>query len=89
MQHSCSSTPRVEIPALRLDDFTMHQTLKNFINGEFITPSGPGRLDIVNPTNGEVVAQAPVSGQEDVDAAMSSARAAFRTWQHVPRASDS
>jgi betaine-aldehyde dehydrogenase len=66
-----------------LDDFNMHQTLQNFINGEFVTPAGTGRLDIINPTNGDVVAQSPISVQADVDAAMAAAKDAFRTWKHV------
>jgi aldehyde dehydrogenase (NAD+) len=59
------------------------QTLQNFIGGEFVTPVGTELLDIVNPTNGEVVAQAPVSVKADVDAAMAAAEAAFDTWKHV------
>ncbi|MEO8283388.1 MAG: aldehyde dehydrogenase family protein, partial [Pseudarthrobacter sp.] len=61
----------------------MVQTLQNFINGEFVTPAGTTLLDIVNPTNGEVVAKAPVSVQADVDAAMTAATDAFRSWKHV------
>lgn len=61
----------------------MPQTLKNFINGEFVTPAGTGLLDIVNPTNGEVVAHAPISVQADVDAAMAAAQDAFKTWKHA------
>ncbi|MFP5311547.1 MAG: aldehyde dehydrogenase family protein, partial [Actinomycetes bacterium] len=61
----------------------MVQTLQNFINGKFVTPAGSTLLDIVNPTNGEVVAHAPVSVQADVDAAMAAAKDAFRTWKHV------
>jgi betaine-aldehyde dehydrogenase len=62
---------------------TVVQTLQNFINGEFVTPAGTGRLDIINPTNGEVVAQSPISVQADVDAAMAAAQNAFKTWKHV------
>lgn len=58
----------------------MAQTLQNFINGEFVPVKGTELLDIVNPTNGEVVAQAPVSIAADVDAAMQAAAAAFQTW---------
>ncbi|GAP56167.1 gamma-aminobutyraldehyde dehydrogenase [Arthrobacter sp. Hiyo6] len=61
----------------------MVQTLQNFINGEFVTPAGTGMLPIVNPTNGEVVAQSPISVQADVDAAMAAAKNAFKTWKHV------
>ncbi|WP_422934017.1 aminobutyraldehyde dehydrogenase [Sinomonas sp. P47F7] len=61
----------------------MVQTLQNFIGGEFVAPAGTELLDIVNPTNGEVVAKAPISVQTDVDAAMAAAEAAFATWKHT------
>ncbi len=60
------------------------QTLQNYINGEFVDVSGTEVLDIVNPTNGELVAKAPVSVGADVDAAMAAAAQAFTSWKHVP-----
>ncbi|WP_427015430.1 gamma-aminobutyraldehyde dehydrogenase [Pseudarthrobacter sp. P1] len=61
----------------------MVQTLQNFINGEFVPATGTESLDIVNPTNGEVVAKAPISSQGDIDAAMAAAAAAFKTFKRV------
>lgn len=61
----------------------MVATLQNFINGQFVTPSGTELLDIVNPTNGEVVAKSPVSVQADIDAAMAAAKTAFASWKSV------
>ncbi|WP_115790461.1 gamma-aminobutyraldehyde dehydrogenase [Arthrobacter silvisoli] len=61
----------------------MVQTLQNFINGEFVTPAGTELLDVVNPTNGEVVAKSPISVSADIDAAMNAAKEAFTTWKHV------
>ncbi|MCQ1952482.1 gamma-aminobutyraldehyde dehydrogenase [Arthrobacter sp. zg-Y238] len=61
----------------------MAETLQNFINGEFVPSRGTDVLDVVNPTNGEVVAVSPVSVQADVDAAMDAAAAAFRTWKRT------
>ncbi|HET7414839.1 MAG TPA: gamma-aminobutyraldehyde dehydrogenase [Arthrobacter sp.] len=61
----------------------MAQTLQNFINGEFVAPQGTELLDIINPTNGEVVAQAPVSNAADVDAAMQAAAKAFKSWKRT------
>jgi len=58
------------------------QTLQNFINGAFVPVTGTESLDIVNPTNGEVVAKAPISSPADVDAAMEAAATAFKTWKH-------
>jgi betaine-aldehyde dehydrogenase len=63
--------------------YTVVQTLQNFINGEFVTPAGTALLDIVNPTNGEVVAKSPISVQVDVDAAMTAAKDAFASWKRV------
>ncbi len=61
----------------------MAETLQNYIDGTFVTPAGTELLDIVNPTNGEVVAQSPVSSPADVDDAMQAARRAFTTWKRT------
>ncbi|MDQ6753304.1 MAG: aminobutyraldehyde dehydrogenase [Actinomycetota bacterium] len=61
----------------------MVQTLQNFINGEFVPATGTESLDIINPTNGETVARAPVSSPADIDAAMAAAGAAFRSWKRT------
>jgi betaine-aldehyde dehydrogenase len=59
------------------------ETLQNYIDGAFVTPAGTELLDIVNPTNGEVVAQSPVSSPADVDDAMQAAVRAFATWKRT------
>ncbi|MCU1633461.1 MAG: aldehyde dehydrogenase family protein [Micrococcaceae bacterium] len=61
----------------------MAETLQNYIDGVFVTPAGTELLDIVNPTNGEVVAQSPVSSPADVDDAMQAAARAFTTWKRT------
>ncbi|MDQ0735924.1 gamma-aminobutyraldehyde dehydrogenase [Arthrobacter agilis] len=61
----------------------MAETLQNYIDGAFVTPVGTELLDIVNPTNGEVVAQSPVSSPADVDDAMQAAARAFTTWKRT------
>ena len=61
----------------------MAETLQNYIDGAFVTPAGTELLDIVNPTNGEVVAQSPVSSPADVDVAMKAAARAFTTWKRT------
>ena len=61
----------------------MAETLQNYIDGAFVTPAGTELLDIVNPTNGEVVAQSPVSSPADVDDAMQAAVRAFATWKRT------
>src|SRR5215471_13140908 len=57
------------------------RTLQNFVNGKF-TDAGDGRTsDVVDPSTGEVYAHAPVSGRQDVDAAMQAAAVAFEGWR--------
>ncbi|MEO7420927.1 MAG: aldehyde dehydrogenase family protein, partial [Ornithinibacter sp.] len=54
--------------------------LRNFVNGEYTDARSEARTDIVNPATGAVVASAPVSGAEDVDAAYAAADTAFGQW---------
>jgi betaine-aldehyde dehydrogenase len=56
------------------------QSFKNVINGELLDSVSGETYDIVDPTTGEVYAQAPRSGAEDVDRAYGAAAAAFETW---------
>jgi betaine-aldehyde dehydrogenase len=55
-------------------------TLKNFIDGDFVDPSEGQTEPILNPANGEAIAEAPLSTAADVDRAVNAARAAFDGW---------
>ncbi|MFD7030836.1 gamma-aminobutyraldehyde dehydrogenase [Streptomyces sp. NPDC059917] len=55
--------------------------LRNYIGGEFKDAADGRTTEVVNPATGEVYASAPLSGQEDVDAAMAAAAAAFPGWR--------
>jgi betaine-aldehyde dehydrogenase len=57
------------------------RTFHNIIGGEAVTSSSGEMYDITNPATGEVYAQAPMSGPEDVDLAMRAAQQAFETWR--------
>ena len=52
--------------------------VQNFIGGEFV--DAERTEDVINPSTGEVIAQAPVSSAEDVDRAVEAARRAFESW---------
>ena len=54
---------------------TTTSTLQNFIDGEFVDPVDGQTEPILNPATGEVIAHAPLSTAEDVDRAVSAARA--------------
>jgi betaine-aldehyde dehydrogenase len=56
------------------------QTFRNVINGEAVDSASGETYDILDPTTGEVYAQAPMSGPEDVDRAYAAAAAAFESW---------
>jgi betaine-aldehyde dehydrogenase len=56
------------------------QTFKNVVNGELVDAASGETYDVIDPTTGEVYAQAPMSGAEDVDRAYAAAAAAFETW---------
>ncbi|MGI9160068.1 MAG: aldehyde dehydrogenase [Saprospiraceae bacterium] len=58
--------------------------LHNFIQGGYEAPFSGRYLDNHNPATGEVYAQIPDSGSEDVDAAVAAARAAFPAWAVLP-----
>jgi betaine-aldehyde dehydrogenase len=56
------------------------QILRNFVDGEFADPADGRTEPVVNPANGQTIAQAPLSNAEDVDRAVGAARAAFDGW---------
>ncbi|MDI6909055.1 gamma-aminobutyraldehyde dehydrogenase [Nocardioides sp.] len=56
------------------------RSFKNVINGELVDGASGETYDIIDPTTGEVYAQAPRSGAEDVDRAYAAAAAAFESW---------
>ena len=55
--------------------------LKNFVNGEYVTAAAGRTSEVVDPSTGEAYALAPVSGPQDVDAALRSAEAAREAWR--------
>jgi betaine-aldehyde dehydrogenase len=57
------------------------RTVRNFINGESVEAKDGRRTDLIDPSTGEVFGSAPLSGQEDVDAAYAAAAKAFESWR--------
>jgi betaine-aldehyde dehydrogenase len=56
------------------------RAFQNFVNGKH-TDAADGRTTaVVNPSNGEQYATAPLSGPADIDAAMEAASAAYEEW---------
>src|SRR3954453_13658020 len=61
---------------------TQTGTFNNFIDGESVAAAEGATMDVVNPADGQVMAQAPDSGAEDVERAVRAARAAFDGWSN-------
>jgi betaine-aldehyde dehydrogenase len=55
--------------------------LRNFVAGESRDPADGRTTELLDPSTGEVFAEAPLSGPADVDAACQAAAAAFETWR--------
>ncbi|SHM33705.1 gamma-aminobutyraldehyde dehydrogenase [Cryptosporangium aurantiacum] len=56
-------------------------TLQNFVGGAHTDATDGRTLDVVDPSTGDVYTSAPLSGAEDVDRAVRTARAAFESWR--------
>jgi aldehyde dehydrogenase (NAD+) len=56
-----------------------------FIGGEWVAPSGPETIEVVNPTTEEVVGTIPACSPEDADRAVAAAREAFESWSLTSR----
>ncbi len=59
----------------------MTKQFHNIIGGETVASASGETYDVINPATGEVYAQAPASGAEDVDRAMRAADEAFASWR--------
>jgi aldehyde dehydrogenase (NAD+) len=53
---------------------------KIYINGQFISPIGQDVIDIINPSNKEVIGQVTLGNELDARAAVAAAKAAFTTF---------
>ncbi|RMD97040.1 MAG: aldehyde dehydrogenase family protein, partial [Calditrichaeota bacterium] len=60
------------------------ETIKNYINGEWVPPASGAYLDNYNPATGEVYSQVPLSDERDVQQAVAAAEKAFPQWLAMP-----
>jgi betaine-aldehyde dehydrogenase len=57
------------------------RVLRNFVGGRSVDVADGRTAPLINPSTGEVFAEAPLSGEPDVDAAMQAAEQAFEGWR--------
>jgi malonate-semialdehyde dehydrogenase (acetylating)/methylmalonate-semialdehyde dehydrogenase len=55
-----------------------------FIDGEWRTLSGLPTTPVYNPSTGDVIAECPIGGVAEVEAAVQAAHAAFPAWSETP-----
>ncbi len=61
----------------------MESCLKFYINGEWVDPSDPKPLDVINPATEEVIGQIMLGNAADVDKAVAAAKAAFESYSRT------
>ena len=54
-----------------------------FIGGQWVTPAGGGRIDVIDPTTEGVIGSVPEGTAEDVDHAVAAAQEAFRSVERA------
>ncbi|RAK58163.1 aldehyde dehydrogenase family protein [Phenylobacterium deserti] len=63
----------------------MRESLKFFIDGEWVEPAELKTLDVINPATEEVCGRIALGGAADVDRAVQAARKAFASWSQTSR----
>ncbi|WP_017380630.1 CoA-acylating methylmalonate-semialdehyde dehydrogenase [Paenisporosarcina sp. TG-14] len=59
------------------------KTLLNYIDGQWVKSTTDKYLEVPNPATGEILAEVPISTQEDLEKAVVAAKKAFSTWKKV------
>ncbi|HEX3603278.1 MAG TPA: CoA-acylating methylmalonate-semialdehyde dehydrogenase [Steroidobacteraceae bacterium] len=61
-------------------------TVKMLFDGKFVESRTSEWQDVVNPATQEVLARVPFATEAELDAAVASAKQAYKTWRHTPLA---
>lgn len=57
-----------------------------FIDGQFVPAKNGGTIDVLNPSNGELITKIAAAEAEDIDIAVAVAKRAFPSWAATPAA---
>ena len=63
----------------------MKDTTKFYINGEWVAPTTPKTMDVINPATEEAFATISMGSAADVDKAVAAAKAAFPAFSRTSR----
>jgi len=58
-------------------------TTKLFINGQFVESNASKWINLHNPATDEVISKVPISTQQEMEAALSSAKEAYKSWSQT------
>jgi len=58
--------------------------LKNFVGGQWESASATSAIAVRNPATGDVLAEAPLSGKDDIEKAVAAASKALQAWRRTP-----
>ena len=64
--------------------FYKDERLALFIDGGWKLGEGRDLFPVVNPANGETIAEVPLASTADLDAALNAAEAGFALWRATP-----
>jgi len=67
-----------------VDSIVEEGRVQNYIDGEWLSPSGEDGQESVNPATGESLAYVPFSSEGDVETAIQRGQAAFESWGSRP-----
>jgi len=57
--------------------------VRNFYNGEFVDSTANESLEVTSPLDGNLLSQVPMSSNDELNAAVDSAKRAFEGWSHT------
>ena len=60
-----------------------YATLKHYIDGQWVEPTGTSGQDVVNPATNAVIGRLGHASREDLDRALAAADLGFRAWRSV------
>ena len=58
--------------------------VKNYVDGQWVTPENNSYLDVENPSTGEIIGQTLLSTVAEANRAINVAAEAFKTWSQTP-----
>src|SRR6266436_1829047 len=63
----------------------MRQFNQMYVNGDFVTPHGKATVDLVNPTNNEVIGKVTLADETDMRQAIAAAKKAFTSFSQTTK----